>query len=501
MKTTHLIIEHRYKNKLVGQHRYEPRQGRELVIGSSKESDIRLLGQDVNGVHAVIECDQEHWSISDLGSESGTWLEQEPIINRKLQPVTEIRIGGHQLKATLREAKTELFKKETGAEDQIQFKGDHRKDRRHQVIVKYKGAVVETHLLAAQEAFQFTMGEEKRSFAAPQSTTWETFQAGDYEIRQRIVEGVRLKNTLGQMIQAWRDPDMRLATTVATVSIFLFALLALLIPKGPDANLKEMMPENTVYSRVIYDSNLAKKRRAQAQADAAKRTPQVNNNAGAASSQPKNMASQKVISKIRTSGLSQLIGKISKRANVNSKYLVQAQGVTPDNVYSGRALASATASTLKAGALGGGGAQGSYRLAGIGTAGKGGGSGAYKSGTGLSEGQVGQANVGIADDETEVVGGLDKEEIAKIIKSQLGEIRYCYERQLSANPELYGKVLVKFSIGGEGKVVEQKIGSSTLGNAMVEGCILRRVAGWKFPRPNGGTTVIVSYPFLLKNTN
>jgi TonB family protein len=83
----------------------------------------------------------------------------------------------------------------------------------------------------------------------------------------------------------------------------------------------------------------------------------------------------------------------------------------------------------------------------------------------------------------------------------LGQIRYCYERQLSASPDLYGKVAVKFVIGAAGEVTSQQIGSSTLKNAMVEGCILRRVARWKFPNPKGGTSVIVTYPFLFKSLN
>jgi outer membrane biosynthesis protein TonB len=96
---------------------------------------------------------------------------------------------------------------------------------------------------------------------------------------------------------------------------------------------------------------------------------------------------------------------------------------------------------------------------------------------------------------------LDKEVIARVIRSNLGQIRYCYERQLSANPDIYGKVKVVFTIGSGGGVTTQKIGNTTLKNAMVEGCMLRRIAGWKFPIPEGGTSVLVSYPFLFKSTN
>ena len=102
------------------------------------------------------------------------------------------------------------------------------------------------------------------------------------------------------------------------------------------------------------------------------------------------------------------------------------------------------------------------------------------------------------DEETSIEGGLDRDAIAEVIKRNLGQIRYCYERQLSSNPDLYGKVLVKFVIGADGLLAQQKIDNSTLKNDMVEGCILRRMGGWKFPLPKGGTMVRVSYPFLFK---
>ena len=99
-----------------------------------------------------------------------------------------------------------------------------------------------------------------------------------------------------------------------------------------------------------------------------------------------------------------------------------------------------------------------------------------------------------------VEGGLDRDVIAEIIRRDIGQIRFCYERQLSATPELFGKVLVKFEINGEGVVEAPRVGTSTLNSANVEGCILRRVAKWRFPTPKGGTSVLVSYPFLFKTT-
>ena len=137
---------------------------------------------------------------------------------------------------------------------------------------------------------------------------------------------------------------------------------------------------------------------------------------------------------------------------------------------------------------------------GVSTAGRGGGGSLSGYGS-LSGGNTGNAGIGLIEEESEVVGGLDRDVIAQYIKTQLGQILYCYERQLSAHPEMEGKVSVKFTIDGSGKVDEQKIGDTTLKNATVEGCILNRVAQWKFPNPKGGTKVVVTYPFLFKSTN
>jgi TonB family protein len=122
-------------------------------------------------------------------------------------------------------------------------------------------------------------------------------------------------------------------------------------------------------------------------------------------------------------------------------------------------------------------------------------------GASLRQGSTGTAGIGLIEDEIEMAGGLDREIIAQYIKSQLGHILYCYERQLSASPQLFGKVAVKFTIGANGQVITQRINESTLNHLEVQNCILDRVSRWKFPSPRGGTQVFVTYPFLFKSTN
>ena len=196
--------------------------------------------------------------------------------------------------------------------------------------------------------------------------------------------------------------------------------------------------------------------------------------------------------------ISQLIGKVSATDARTANVLVTTSGVKAGEGASGRALA-AVGNVEASGRNWNG--ESSGNGSGVSTAGIGGGKGTKGLGGGLGQGKTGSGGVGLIEEESEVVGGLDREVIAQYIKTQLGQILYCYERQLSANPDLYGKVAVRFTISGNGAVETQAINDTTLKSAPVEGCILSKVARWKFPEPRGGTKVLVTYPFLFKSTN
>ncbi|MBL7663491.1 MAG: FHA domain-containing protein [Bacteriovoracaceae bacterium] len=105
------------------------------------------------------------------------------------------------------------------------------------------------------------------------------------------------------------------------------------------------------------------------------------------------------------------------------------------------------------------------------------------------------------EEEIEIVGGLDPEVIAKIIKRYLPQIQYCYEQQLVAKPYIKGKVAIAFTITAEGAVAVPKITESTLKDSPTEACIVDKVKDWKFPKPKGGGTVGVNYPFILMSNN
>jgi TonB family protein len=95
-------------------------------------------------------------------------------------------------------------------------------------------------------------------------------------------------------------------------------------------------------------------------------------------------------------------------------------------------------------------------------------------------------------------GSLDRELVRKVIQDNKSQIRSCFERLLNQYPELNGKVQTQFTIGAQGQVLEAKVAQSTTGSQELDACVASRVRLWQFPKPKGGGTVVVSYPFIFK---
>lgn len=132
---------------------------------------------------------------------------------------------------------------------------------------------------------------------------------------------------------------------------------------------------------------------------------------------------------------------------------------------------------------------------GYGTKGKGGGQAGYGS---LSlVGSSGGAPVPLGA-EAEVASGLDKAAIDEVIRRNIGQVRFCYEQALQGTPNLSGRIAMGFTIGGNGLVKTANVENTSMANKGVEDCITMRLKTWKFPLPQGGVDVKVTYPFVLR---
>ncbi|HJX65251.1 MAG TPA: AgmX/PglI C-terminal domain-containing protein [Polyangia bacterium] len=114
-------------------------------------------------------------------------------------------------------------------------------------------------------------------------------------------------------------------------------------------------------------------------------------------------------------------------------------------------------------------------------------------GAGASEKRVS----GVVKSEAPAVDGeLDPALVSKEVRARIGAVKACYERALKRNPNLSGKIKVRWTITAAGTVSGVDIADDSMGDSEVSSCIKQLVARWRFPAPSGGS-VEVEFPFVF----
>ncbi|MGD0676187.1 MAG: AgmX/PglI C-terminal domain-containing protein [Polyangiaceae bacterium] len=97
---------------------------------------------------------------------------------------------------------------------------------------------------------------------------------------------------------------------------------------------------------------------------------------------------------------------------------------------------------------------------------------------------------------TQVNGRLPPEVIQRIVRQNFGRFRLCYENGMRNNPNLQGRVSVKFVIDRSGAVAMTADGGSDLPDQGVVQCVVRGFGNLSFPQPEGGMVTVV-YPIMF----
>ena len=139
-------------------------------------------------------------------------------------------------------------------------------------------------------------------------------------------------------------------------------------------------------------------------------------------------------------------------------------------------------------------------LGNIGTVGHGAGTGTGQ-GFGAGHGRLAGAHAAVRapsvrQGATQVSGRLPPEVIQRIVRQNFGRFRLCYENGLRANPNLSGRVSVRFVIGTDGSVRGASDGGSDLPSPEVISCVARGFGNLSFPQPEGGIVTVV-YPIIF----
>ncbi len=94
--------------------------------------------------------------------------------------------------------------------------------------------------------------------------------------------------------------------------------------------------------------------------------------------------------------------------------------------------------------------------------------------------------------------GLERSALMVEIRKLSPRMKECYEAGLRANHALSGKLSVAFQIGADGHVLSATAAEDTLGDALTSSCMIEAVEHMRFPPPNGGGVVNVTFPWIFK---
>ncbi len=92
--------------------------------------------------------------------------------------------------------------------------------------------------------------------------------------------------------------------------------------------------------------------------------------------------------------------------------------------------------------------------------------------------------------------GTEKLAIRDRIVDSSRPIRECYEKRLSERPTLQGKLVARFDIGPDGKVIGA--GADGIADRELIVCVVTAVRKFEFDKPQSGGKLHVAYPFKFE---
>lgn len=501
MRKVELKITHQSGNKAI-KHYHIISNSDIVTVGSSPNAKIIIKDKKVSDIHAVIEQRFGKWHIIDLASHNGTWIDKEHVDEAPIERKATVTFGDETLiiePINLKDINLYQTNKK------MAYEGSNLIESQQVVILK-ENEILSSYMLKVGHKIPFKYGGKDYSFEPAKSEEWLEDKVGNIFVRRRNVKAPKFINPKPDKITGYFSEDLvksfGAALGIAVFFFFTAWLMPKLMPKDPNAL------EQNKYTRMIFDPEVIQKQQKEAEEikkkveekkeEKKKEITKVEPEKKRPVTVPKTEAAKKVVTQLKSSGLSDQISKIAS-VSISADSLLENANNQDLSKVRNRGFASqgvaVKGATLSKNA-------GSYNVTSVATNGVAGGTAAVGKLGGLSAGAVGGGGmVDAIEEETEISGGIDPAIIRDVVQKNMGRIRYCYERELAANPNLYGKVKLAWTITSAGAVNGQKIEQSTLKNSMVEGCMLRIVQRWTFPRPDGGGDVIVAFPFFFKANN
>ncbi len=196
---------------------------------------------------------------------------------------------------------------------------------------------------------------------------------------------------------------------------------------------------------------------------------------------------------VQSKGILRVLGALGPGTRVGAVADVFGSGGVGDvaSALSGAGGVAVAADPSAVGGRKGGGQGGQASIGDLATGGGGGGKVGY--------GQRSEARVSgsVATESAEIDSSdVDQGKLGAFVRARIGLIKACYENQLKRNPNLKGKIRIRFTILETGGLTDVAVVENSLGSPEVASCIVGTMRGWRTPfRPSG--TVTVEYPFVF----
>lgn len=136
-------------------------------------------------------------------------------------------------------------------------------------------------------------------------------------------------------------------------------------------------------------------------------------------------------------------------------------------------------------------------ISGVGSKGRGGGEAGYGGNGGLGDKGT-LAIVNIEGNTDDFVSTIDREAIKRIVQSNRNAIKSCYDKELTKNPTLSGKIVLQWQITQGGRMINAKVKSNDMKSNSLGPCIINRLSVLKFPDPGPSEIAEVAFPFVFE---
>ena len=97
-----------------------------------------------------------------------------------------------------------------------------------------------------------------------------------------------------------------------------------------------------------------------------------------------------------------------------------------------------------------------------------------------------------------LAASIDANTIRRVFRRHTAQVKHCYEQQLTKDHKLRGRVVVRATIDGNGRVVVAEISESELANEALHECITSAVRTWEFPVVGNHAIYTIVYPYVFE---